>query len=340
MYPLKLINSLRGPLQMITSAPSIFGKMAALTDPLRGRILLTLDRNELTVTELCAVFQMPQSSMSRHLKALADEGWLTVRAEGTSRRYTMPAAQPAPEVRRLWRIVRDQVVAMPAADQDAERLRSVLADRRSRSQQFFSGAAGEWDRLRDEMVGRRLDLHGLLGLIDDRWTVGDLGCGTGKVAEVLAPMVHEIIAVDDSDAMLAAARERLQGVTNVEIRSGDLQRLPIEDLRLDAAVMFLVMHYIAEPLEVLREVTRVLRPGGRLLIVDLTPHDREEYRQAMGHLWLGFESEALEGWTREAGLEGFRYATLPADPEAKGPVLFVATARTPREEVWIPGAID
>ncbi|HUE96430.1 MAG TPA: metalloregulator ArsR/SmtB family transcription factor [Longimicrobiaceae bacterium] len=321
-------------------APEIFGRMAALSDPLRGRLLLVLDRNELTVTELCVVFQMPQSTMSRHLKALTDEGWLTVRAEGTSRRYSMGGHHLAPEVKRLWRLVRDQVVSMPSADQDAERLRSVLADRKSRSQEFFSSAAGEWDRLRTEMVGRRLDLHGLLGLIDDRWTVGDLGCGTGQVSEVLAPLVQEVIAVDDSDAMLLAARERLKGVANVEIRSGDLEKLPIEDIRLDAAVIFLVMHYIAEPVAVLREVVRVLRPGGRVLIVDLTPHDREEYRQAMGHLWLGFGIDELEGWMVEAGLEGFRYVTLPADPEAKGPILFVATARTPREEVWIPGAID
>ena len=314
--------------------------MAALTDSLRGRMLLVLERHELSVSELCAVFQLPQSTMSRHLKALSDEGWVGVRAEGTTRRYSIATGQLSPEARRLWRLVRDQVVRMPAADQDSERVRSVLAERRSKSQEFFSTAAGEWDRLRTEFIGRRLDLLALLGLVDDRWVVGDLGCGTGQVSDALAPFVRRVVAVDDSSAMLTAARERLSRHANAEVRNGDLEKLPIDDLQLDAAILFLVLHYLAEPAAVLREVARVLRPGGRLLVVDLTPHDREEYRQGMGHLWLGFRDEQILGWAEDAGFEGARYVTLPADPEAKGPVLFAATARTPREEVWIPGVLD
>jgi SAM-dependent methyltransferase len=314
--------------------------MAALTDPFRGRLLIVLERHELTVNELCSVFQLPQSSMSRHLKALADEGWLAYRAEGTSRRYRMAAAQMAPEVRRLWRLVRDQVVTMAIADQDNERVRSVLALRRTKSQEFFSSAAGEWDRLRGELVGRRLDLVALLGLIDDRWVVGDLGCGTGQVSEALAPFVKGVIAVDDSEAMLSAAKQRLESHSNVEVRAGELEKLPMPDMHLDAVVMFLVLHYATDPAAVMREVARVLRPGGRLLLVDMCPHDREDYRHAMGHAWLGFGEEQLRGWATDAGLDGFRYVTLPADPDAKGPNLFAGTARTPREEVWIPGMLE
>lgn len=325
---------------MIGIPPALFGRMAALTDPLRARVVLALERHELTVNELCAVFQLPQSTMSRHLKALADEGWLAFRAEGTSRRYSMTSGPLPAEVRRLWKLVRDQVVAMPAADQDAERIRSVLNHRRSKSQEFFSGAVGEWDRLRGELIGRRLDLVALLGLLDEQWIVGDLGCGTGQVSEVLAPFVRQVIAIDESPEMLAAARERLARQPNVEVRAGDLEHLPVDDLQLDAVVVFLVLHYVAEPGAALREVARVLRPGGRMLLVDLTPHEREDYRQRMGHVWQGFAPGQVEEWAAGAGLEGFRYLTLPADPDAKGPALFAATARAQREEVWIPGSLD
>jgi SAM-dependent methyltransferase len=276
--------------------------------------------------------------MSRHLKALTDEGWLKFRAEGTSRRYSMAGAHITGEVvGRLWKLVRDQVVSMPAADQDNERVRSVLAERRSRSQEFFSTAVGEWDRLRRELIGRRLDLLGLLGLVDDRWVVGDLGCGTGQVSESLAPFVSEVVAIDDSPAMLAAARERLSRLDNVVVRSGYLEKLPLEEESLDAVVVFLVLHHVAEPAAAFREIGRVLRPGGRMLLVDLTPHDREDYRQRMGHIWLGFSGEQLSGWAGDAGLEGFRFIALPADPDARGPTLFAATARMPGGEIGAPG---
>jgi SAM-dependent methyltransferase len=314
--------------------------MSALTDPLRGRILLVLERQELTVNELCAVFQLPQSTMSRHLKTLTDDGWLKFRAEGTSRRYSMAGEQITAEIRRLWKLVRDQVVSMPAADQDNERVRSVLAERRSKSQEFFSTAVGEWDRLRRELIGRRLDLLGLLGLVDDRWAVGDLGCGTGQVTESLAPFVREVVAIDDSAAMLAAARDRLSQFDNVSVRSGYLEKLPLDDMSLDAVVVFLVLHHVSEPGAAFREIARVLRPGGRMLLIDMTPHDREDYRQRMGHIWLGFGSEQLAGWAGNAGLEGFRFVPLPADPDARGPTLFAATARTPSAEVWIPGMLE
>ncbi|MQA91621.1 MAG: methyltransferase domain-containing protein [Gemmatimonas sp.] len=325
---------------VVGAPPSLFDRMAALTDPFRARVSLVLERHELTVTELCSVFQVPQSTMSRHLKALLDEGWIAYRAEGTSRRYRMLSDQLPAEVGRLWKLVRAEVVRMSSADRDLERVRSVLAERRSRSQEYFSTVAGEWDRLRLELIGRRLDLMALLGLVDDGWVVGDLGCGTGQVSKVLAPFVGEVIAVDDSSAMLAAARERLVGHSNVDVRSGDLEKLPIEDGRLDVAVLFFVLHYMAEPVAVLREAARVLRPGGRLLIVDLAPHDREEYRLAMGHLWLGFDTVDILGWMEEAGLKRGRYVTLPADPEAKGPTIFAATGGVPREGARVPGPVD
>jgi ArsR family transcriptional regulator len=309
------------------NAETLFDRMSALADPVRSRLLLVLERNELTVSELGAVFQLPQSTVSRQLKALTDEGWLVWRAEGTSRLYSMPVTRLDATARRLWQLVREQLAGMVAAEQDSQRVRSVLAQRRSTSQEFFSSAAGEWDRLRAELFGSRADLTALLGLLDESWTVGDLGCGTGQVSESLARFVRRVVAVDDSPAMLAAARRRLAGCENVEVRSGEIEALPVEDGSLDAAVLFLVLHYLPEPTRALAEVARVLRPGGRLLVVDMMPHEREEYRQRMGHVWLGFSPDGLREWMAEAGLSAFRYVPLPADPEARGPTLFAATVR-------------
>jgi len=306
--------------------PPIFERMSALADSTRSRLLLVLDRHELTVGELCAVLQLPQSTVSRHLKTLQDEAWVTSRAEGTSRRYRMSADRLEPAARRLWTLVREQVSTLPAADQDAQRLRSVLAARSTRSQEFFSTAAGQWDRLREELFGRRADLLGLLGLLDPAWTVGDLGCGTGQVSASLAPFVRRVVAVDSSTAMLGAARKRLDGVESVEVRAGELEALPVDDGELDAALLFLVLHYVAEPAAALAEARRALKPGGVLLVVDMASHDREDYRQAMGHVWLGFGAEQLEAWLRDAGLGAVRYVPLPADPAAKGPTLFAARA--------------
>jgi len=306
--------------------PQIFERMSALADSTRSRLLLVLERHELTVGELCATLQLPQSTVSRHLKTLQDEGWAASRAEGTSRRYRMSADRLEPAARRLWTLVREQVSTLAAAEQDAQRLTSVLAQRSTRSQEFFSTAAGQWDRLREELFGRRADLLGLLGLMDPAWSVGDLGCGTGQISESLAPFVRRVVAVDSSPAMLGAARGRLAATGNVEVRAGELESLPVDDGELDAALLFLVLHYVAEPAAALAEACRVLRPGGVLLVVDMAPHDREEYRQAMGHVWLGFGPEQLDAWMRGAGLGSVRYVPLPADPAAKGPTLFAARA--------------
>jgi ArsR family transcriptional regulator len=213
------------------------------------------------------------------------------------------------------------------AGQDAERLRSVLAERRTKSQEFFSTSAGQWDALRAELFGQRAELGAIPGLLDDEWTVGDLGCGTGQLSATLAPFVRRVVAVDQSRAMLAAARQRVRDLGNVELRAGDLEALPVDDGELDAAVLFLVLHYVVEPSRVLAEAARALKPGGRLLMVDMTPHAREEYRQTMGHVWPGFSAEQLGAWLADAGFERMRYRTLPPAPQAKGPGLFAATAR-------------
>lgn len=300
--------------------------MTALADPTRSRVLLALERNELTVNELRAILQLPQSTISRHLKMLGAEGWVEARAEGTSRHYRLATDSLDPASRRLWHIVRDEVLRTSAAEHDARRTQAVLAERSTRSQQFFSTSAGQWDKMRLELFGRRADIA-LLGLLDESWTVADLGCGTGAVALSLAPFVKRVIAVDESTAMLSAARKRLHGIGNVDIRNGRLEALPLDDGEVDVALLFLVLHYVTDPARVISEAARALKPGGRLLVLDMMPHDRQDLRQTMGHLWQGFDRGTLGAWMEAAGLDGFRYSELPADPEAKGPTLFAASGK-------------
>ena len=307
---------------------AILEHMTALSDPVRCRILMLLEKHELTVTELCAVLQMPQSSVSRQLKTLADDNWVVSRRDGTSRFYAMSTGDDLdPGAKRLWPLIREQVAATSAAGQDDRRLRGVLARRRAKSQEFFASAAGDWDRLRSDLFGDTFFLWGVLGLIDPALVVGDLGCGTGQLTEVLAPYVRQVVAVDSSADMLDAARLRLGEAGNVDLRQGELESLPIEAGELDVAMLSLVLHYSPSPGRALAEVARVLRSGGRVLVVDMLPHERQEYQQQMGHVWLGFSEKQIGKFLTDAGFSDVRTRLLPADPEAKGPALFAAAAK-------------
>jgi ArsR family transcriptional regulator len=305
---------------------AVFDRLGTLADATRSRILLLLEGTELTVTELCSVLQLPQSTVSRHLKILSDEGWVTSRDSGASRFYTLALGRLDSLARRLWTVVREQVASGTVAEQDMRRRESVLHLRRMKMHTFFSGAAATWDETRTQLIGARTDLLALLDLLDSDWTVGDLGCGTGQLSEALAPVVRQVIAIDESGAMLTAARKRLAGFANVDVRSGSVEALPLEDDQLDVALLFMVTHLVLEPAKVLAEAHRVLRPGGRLLLLDLTSHEREEYSHDMGHVWQGFSEERIRSWVEDAGLTVARYRVLAPDPKAKGPALFSLVA--------------
>jgi ArsR family transcriptional regulator len=308
----------------VTNAP-VLEHLSALADATRVRMLAVLAGQELTVSELCDILQLPQSTVSRHLKILADGGWVDARRDGTSRLYALQAGDPV--ARKLWAVVHQQVADTPTAANDERRLRRVLALRRTASEEFFASSAGQWDRLRGELFGATAPLRALAGLLDESWTVGDLGCGTGQVTELVAPFVTRVVAVDASREMLQAARARLHGVSNVELRRGRLEELPIESGTLDVALLFLVLHHVADPGAVLAEAARVLRPAGRLVVTDMLPHGHDEYRQTMGHTWLGFDRSQMNRHAGGAGFDALRWHPLSPDPGAKGPTLFVATAR-------------
>lgn len=305
-------------------ASPVFDRLAALADPTRCRVLLALERQELAVNELKAVLQLPQSTVSRHLKVLGDEGWLTSRAHGTSNWYRMAGRELEPSARRLWQVVRDDLAESPGARRDAERLKSVLADRHSKSQEFFATSAGQWDRLRLELFGSGVEWFGLAGLLDSSWVVADLGTGTGLLAAGIAPHVERVIAVDESPAMLAAAAKRVGPAGNVDLRRATLEALPLDDRSVDLAIIMLVLHHLAEPGRAIEEAGRILKPGGRLIVVDMMPHERAEYRETMGHLWLGFDRETMAAWCRHGGLLDPSYRALPSVPRVSGPLLFLA----------------
>jgi ubiquinone/menaquinone biosynthesis C-methylase UbiE/DNA-binding transcriptional ArsR family regulator len=311
------------------AAPLLLDSLSALADATRCRMLAVVEDHELTVSELCTVLQLPQSSVSRQLKVLSDAGWLASRRDGTSRYYTLALNDDSRD--QLWRIARGQVADRASAAQDARRRERVLKLRTATSQRFFAASAGQWDAVRDDLFGRDFLPTSLLSLLDDSWVVGDLGCGTGVVAAALAPHVGQVVGVDASDEMLAAARTRAGALRNIEWRSGTLESLPIQDATLDAAVMMLVLHHVPAPVAALTEACRVLKPGGRLLIVDMSTHHHEEYRQQMGHVWLGFGDDQMRRFLTQAGFDRSTVTHLPEDPGARGPGLFVAIGRKPSQ---------
>lgn len=301
--------------------------LSALADPTRCRMLLLLDGHELTVGELCGVVQLPQSTVSRQLKTLADAGWVSSRRDGTSRYYSLTLVTE--DARTLWRMTRTQLEGKSATAQDLRRLERVLAERRTASEHFFASSAGQWDKLRDELFGADFTLRALAGLLDDQWVVADLGCGTGAMAALVAPHVTQVIGVDASDEMLDAARDRMGARKNVVLRRGALESLPIDTGSVDAAMLMLVLHHLPTPAAALAEAARILKPGGRVLIVDMAPHEKEEYRQQMGHVWLGFSEPHVKKFLATAGFTGVDVHALPPARSAKGPALFVATGKRP-----------
>lgn len=306
--------------------PPILERLSVLGDETRTRILVLLERSEFTVGELCSVLQTPQPTVSRHLRTLASEGWVQARVDGRNRHYRLSPSLDA-SARALWRIVRDEIGSDGAYGADVERSRAVLDQRRMRSAAFFAETAERWDSMRAELFGSGSDLAPLLGLIESGWVVGDLGSGTGALSARLAPFASRVVAVDRSEEMMAAARLRLEGVSNVDLRTGELEALPVEDGELDLAVLALVLHYVVDPPAALREVHRALAPGGKLVMVDMRPHDRTVgWSETMGHVWPGFEPERIGAWLTDAGFGSARVVSLPPDPGASGPLLFLASA--------------
>ena len=301
--------------------------LASLSDMVRLRLLRVIEREELSVGELSKILQLPQSTVSRHLKLLYENGWIIRRASGPASFFRVDPKQISADAAELWRVVQKQLGAAPTLADDDHRLAEVLTERRTDSKAFFGRIVGDWDRLRGELFGESFAAEALLSFLDPGWVMADLGCGTGMATEQLAPVVRRIIAVDREPEMLNTARRRLERFDNVEYHQDDLAALSIADGSVDAAIVVLVMVYMPEPEAATREVARILKPGGRAIVVDLVAHDREVYLHTMGHQHLGFDETAVRQWAEAAGMADVRYRRLRADTDAKGPGLFVATMK-------------
>lgn len=312
-----------------TQSKAFVGRMEALADTTRLRLLRLLDAHELGVAELCEVLQLPQSTVSRHLKLLAEQGFLGSRRQGTSNLYRVEAGDLDPTTRKLYEVARQETALWPSAGQDDLRLARHLEVKRSDARSFFAGAAARWDSMRAELYGERFATAAMLGLLPHHWTVADLGCGAGHLTAQIAPYVRRVIGVDDSPAMLSAAKRRTGGIENAEVREGRLESVPIESSSCDAALLVLTLTYVADPPAVLKELVRLLRPGGRGTIVDLLAHEREDFRREMGQQCLGFAPHEIEQMLNRAGLGQVLVRPLPPEPQAKGPALFLAVAEKP-----------
>ncbi len=306
---------------------SLLGWMESLADPTRLRLLRLLERHELGVVELCDVLQLPQSTVSRHLKVLSDHAWTRSRRQGTTNLYRTILDELDITARKLWVLAREQTADWITTQQDESRLIRHLRDKQKDSQAFFAGAAGLWDKLRSELYGSRFTTSAMLSLLPDNYVVADLGCGTGPLTAELAGHVKQVIAVDNSAAMLKAAQKRLDGLDNVDLRSGDLESLPIEDGTCNAAMMVLVLTYLAAPQAAVREMVRILKPGGKAVLIDLLPHDREDFRRQMEQQHAGFDLALMEKMMVDAGLSNVACRPLPPEPNVKGPALFLAVGK-------------
>jgi ArsR family transcriptional regulator len=312
--------------KLLAAPDALMGWMGSLADPIRLRLLRLVEKQELAVDELRDVLQLPQSTVSRHLKVLVDEGFTRSRRHGTTHLYRTILDELEAPARKLWLVAREQTENWPTVQQDQLRLARRLRERQTDSQTFFSATAGQWDKLRSELYGDACGTTALMALLPPEWEVADLGCGTGWASEMLAAHVRQVIAVDSSAAMLKAARTRTAHLANVDLRRGELEALPLQDACCDAALLLLALTYSDDPQKVISEMSRILKPGGRAIVMDLLPHDRDDFRRQMGQRSMGFAAETMTDLMTACGFADAVVRTLPPQPNTKGPALFLASA--------------
>lgn len=302
----------------------------SLSDGTRRKVLALLQRHDLSVSELVEVLTQPQSTVSRHLKVLREVGLIRDRRQGNTVMYSVHCALGEREASELPARLLGWVAEQPLPAALRRRLEAVIERRTEMSRRFFRSVGGRWDTLREQSFGSGFHLEALIALAPARWTVADIGTGTGYLLPPLAEHFRQVIGVEQVDAMLEVAGERVSAgaMSNVELRRGDLAHLPIPDDGVDLAIAMLVLHHVPEPRHALSELHRIVRPGARVLIVEQWAHDNEAFRDRMQDRWWGFDPGELRAMMRGVGFDrirSHRLATVQRSEDA--PELFVVTAR-------------
>src|SRR3984957_4392921 len=298
------------------SVDDLLAALRAVAEPTRLRLLVLCSRGELTVSEVAQILGQSQPRVSRHLKLLCEAGLLDRFREGSWVFYRVGSGTTASALSRHLAALCGESEATTALD--LQRLSAIKRQRAERAAAYFSENAPHWDRIRSLYVDER-EVEAVLAEIVVAAAPRDLldiGTGTGRMIEVLAPLVGQALGIDQSREMLAIARVNLEraGASNGMVRLGDMYQLPLPDASFDAVVIHQVLHYADRPAAVIAEAARVLRPGGLLVVVDFAPHVLEFLRVEHAHHRLGFADAEVAEWCREAGLEPATPLHLQGDP--------------------------
>lgn len=305
---------------------SILKSLRVLSDPNRLRLALLLEREELSVAELQEILSMGQSTISTHLAQLRQAGLVEDRRAGKNILYRF-RSQPS---RHLLNLLRESAAEIPEAAGDAEALQLVLARRQDKVRAYFDELAGRFGR--EYVPGRSWrGLAEMLLMLAPPLVIADLGAGEGTLSQLLARRARKVIAVDNSDRMVEYGSDlaRRHGVRNLEYRKGDLEKLPIGGGRVDAAIFSQSLHHAQHPDRAVKEAHRILKPGGRILVLDLARHHFEEARELYADLWLGFTAAELQRFLRQAGFGEIEISIVHREAERPHFETILAAGRKP-----------
>jgi ubiquinone/menaquinone biosynthesis C-methylase UbiE len=313
------------------SFDALLDSLEAAGEVTRLRLLGLLCEAELTVSELVAILGQSQPRVSRHLKLLVDAGLAERQREGAWAFFRLAESGGS--------LARDVIARVDPEDptllSDRARLEVARETRRKQAAAYFAERAADWDRIRalhapEERVEAAILAMAGSGSVR---SVLDLGTGTGRMLELIAPRADRAVGVDQSPAMLSLARARLaqSGLRNVMLRQGDIYAPPVERDAYDLVIVHQVLHFLDDPARAIREAARTLRPGGRLLVVDFAAHTEEYLREQFAHRRLGFSGEEIAAFLDDAGLVGLQTRFVsPATGEAGKLTVAIWLARDPR----------